>query len=190
MVHDSVTKLGNEILEKAENIFGAKDIGSASFLKFRFYNSKYPFLHFDELNNTYCIYLNFQTINSEDELRRAHFQISHEVIHLLAPSPPLAPTVFEEGLATFFSITHMEDIKEHEFVKDNVADMKKKNQDYYDALQKVKCVDNLIPKVALIRRLYPGIKISRFSEEHFLKLTCDKFLIKELSKKFKQHESN
>lgn len=45
--------------------------------------------------------------NCATDWERAYFQLAHEVIHLLSPSGKEETTVFEEGLATYFSICYM-----------------------------------------------------------------------------------
>ena len=66
--------------------------------------------------------------------KEALFQLSHEVIHLLSPAGTDGSSVFEEGLATYFSIANMQVLNYD--INENYISEKKYKQAY-------KLVDNL-----------------------------------------------
>lgn len=106
----------SDILKNAEKRYGKRD-PSWTLLGVEFTNLNqpeiwYPF--FSDGRKHLIIQLTKSASKNEKE---ALFQLSHEVIHLLSPAGKAHSSVFEEGLATYFSIANMQalnyDIDEH-----------------------------------------------------------------------------
>ncbi len=95
------SRLG-KFLEMAESEYGERD-KSWTILGVEFTDEKQPsnWYPFDSTEKDIIIQLTSDAANNE---KKALFQLSHEVIHVLSPNGTRKATYFEEGLATYFSI--------------------------------------------------------------------------------------
>ncbi len=95
------SRLG-EFLQMAENEYGERD-KSWTILGVEFTDEKQPsnWHPFDSKRKNIIIQLTKDAANDE---KRALFQLSHEVFHVLSPTGKRDSTYLEEGLATYFSI--------------------------------------------------------------------------------------
>lgn len=96
----------SEILNNAEKRYGKRD-QSWTLLGVEFTDLKQPetWYPFDSDKRKHLI-IQLTKKASKNE-KEALFQLSHEVIHVLSPAGKEGSSVFEEGLATYFSIANM-----------------------------------------------------------------------------------
>ncbi len=97
----TVTTLLGRFLKHAEDMFGPRD-RSYTLLGVEFCNKGQPqnwFPGYPECKHISIIL----TPECETDINQAIFQLSHEVVHALCPSPGHPANVLEEGLATSFS---------------------------------------------------------------------------------------
>lgn len=87
-----------DALAVAESRFGPRD-GAFNLLGYMF-DGAFPRLGVDLDQKTLLLFL---ADYSEQDFSQAIYQLSHEVVHMLAPAGSGRPTYLEEGLATLFS---------------------------------------------------------------------------------------
>jgi hypothetical protein len=106
----------SDILDNAEQRYGKRD-QSWTLLGVEFTNLDQPEIWYPFISKNRKHLIIQLTKNASKNEKEALFQLSHEVIHLLSPAGKEGSTVFEEGLATYFSIANMKtlnyDIDEH-----------------------------------------------------------------------------
>jgi hypothetical protein len=88
----------------AESRFGPSDM-TYSIVGYAFLDIQIPLLGQNPKKKELLLKLPKSVAN---DLRQAVYQLSHEVIHTLAPQGAVRPTVLEEGLATLFSEQYFE----------------------------------------------------------------------------------
>lgn len=176
MTEIRLNEIGNEIIRQMESLLGPR---KSAFRGFHFSDTTIPELNFD--GSMYFIHLTNYAKEWETE---AMFEIAHEVIHLLTPTTFDNVSVFEEGLATYFSFTYLRSIDQCEYAEQNLERAKINSPNYYEAYDGVSQVSNVFANVKLLREEYPNIKISDFGSEQFAKLTNDPNLINLFLQKF------
>ena len=91
-----------KIFEEAEFLFGPRDST---------YQLREPLITECFTANVVVYPFKFARIylssTSKIDRRLASYELSHEAIHLLGPAYTVAPTILEEGLATFFSLRYV-----------------------------------------------------------------------------------
>lgn len=123
----------SEILNNAEKRYGKRD-QSWTLLGVEFTNLKQPEIWYPYISkNRKHLIIQLTKSASKDE-KKALFQLSHEVIHLLSPAGKEGSSVFEEGLATYFSIENMKTLN-YDIDERYIADKK--------YIQAYKLIDNL-----------------------------------------------
>lgn len=165
--------LGHKILTEVEGLLGKRQ--PCHFGGFFEVEKNAPSFEYRPLPTFATCVINLNK-GLENEIYAA-FEISHEVIHLLTPVPPLEVTNFEEGLATYFSVYYLKSIGEIKFIEYKIEEFKINNPEYFDAYQSVKEVPGLFEKIKQIRIKEPEVKFSKFRIEHFKELTEDMNLI-------------
>ena len=112
----TITSRLSEILHNAEKRYGKRD-PSWTLLGVEFTHSAQPNVWYPFINQgrKHLIIQLPKAVSTHE--KKALYQLSHEVIHLLSPSGGKNSSVFEEGLATYFAIKNMQalqyDIDEH-----------------------------------------------------------------------------
>jgi len=97
----------SEILYNAEQRYGKRD-PSWTLLGVEFSNLNQPEIWYPFIKDGRKHVIIQLTQEASIDEKEALFQLSHEVIHLLSPAGSEGTTVFEEGLATYFSIINMQ----------------------------------------------------------------------------------
>lgn len=141
------------MLQEIENLYGERD-KSWTFIGIEFEQNG-PKIWFPGNCSNIAIQLNTNALNNEI---LAHYQLAHEVIHLLAPDGKMDAPNIEEGLATVYS----EDFVLREHKRSNLTSM----VSYVDAAERVR---ELLAFDAL------SIKKLRAIEPSFKKMTVDTF---------------
>ena len=108
---------------------------------------------------------------AKDDEEQLHFQLAHEVCHLLYPTMSLdgkheKPTVMNEGISTYFSVWAAGRFSSQEYIINN---LREHNQKYHFAMSKVQellekdqdCIKNL-------RLIEP--KLNKLTKSDFKKL--------------------
>jgi hypothetical protein len=96
----------SEILQNAEKRYGKRD-PSWTLLGVEFTNLNQPEIWYPFISDGRQHLIIQLTKSASKNEKEALFQLSHEVIHLLSPAGKEHSSVFEEGLATYFSIENM-----------------------------------------------------------------------------------
>jgi hypothetical protein len=96
----------SEILHNAEKRYGKRD-QSWTLLGVEFTNLEQPEIWYPFISDNRKHLIIQLTKSASKNEKEALFQLSHEVIHLLSPAGNNHSSVFEEGLATYFSIENM-----------------------------------------------------------------------------------
>jgi hypothetical protein len=142
------SKIGH-ILQEAEKRFGERD-KSYSILGVEFNQDGHPRIWYPGDCKNIVIQISLSCIN---DLNRAVFQVSHELIHCLSPTGIKSANCLEEGLANLFSI---------EYTRDNRHGIWTSSDPKYTAASKlveelfaidndiIKKVRNIIPTISLI----------------------------------------
>jgi hypothetical protein len=181
MTNERLSEIGNKILQNAESLLGIRQ--DVSFMGY-FVNERYSA---PQLTFNFSYYLIEITSLAKFNESEAEFQIAHEVIHLLTPlNTNESPTVFEEGLATYYSFYYLESINKHAIAEKYKAEILEKRLNYLEAYIAVNQIADLFFKVKLIRHQFPALKLSQFKREHFQKLTDDSDLVDLLIEPFKR----
>ena len=98
----SLKKELSKILEEAEVLFGPR-ISS--------YELREPLISECVVANVVVYPFRFARIylssESKTDRQLASYELAHEAIHVLGPAYAVAPTILEEGLATYFSLRYM-----------------------------------------------------------------------------------
>jgi len=155
----TIASLIGRAMQEAEAAYGARDAGYF-FAGYEFVDGV-PQLWFPGNANVVVMQL---SIEAQENLSRAAFQLSHEVIHLLNPVRAGLANVLEEGLATYF-----QGIFAPEFGNRWISDV----PSYIDAQTAVKRLLDMDPQAIsrlraeepclskisedMIRRLCPGV---------------------------------
>ena len=91
-----------KIFEEAENLFGPRDCS---------YQLREPLITECFTANVVVYPFKFARIylpgNCKLDRHLASYNLSHEAIHVLGPAYAVAPTILEEGLATYFSLRYV-----------------------------------------------------------------------------------
>lgn len=123
----TITSKLSHIIQTAECNYGERD-KTYTILGVEFTNNGNPQIWYP--GN--CKHIAIQiTMNCQNDLNRAVFQVAHEVIHCLSPSGGQNANVLEEGLANLFSIEYCK-----KFGHGN--SWVSSQQEYTDASKKVK----------------------------------------------------
>lgn len=173
----TLNDLGNEILLKAEMLLGSRH--NHPFIGFFYANIDNPVLNLN--GNMYLVYV---STKAKNDLVETHFQVSHEVIHLLSPTTFENVSVFEEGLATYFSIEHLKSIGFSNFAESNLEFIRTNNPKHFEAYMSVYNISDILQKVKKVREQNVDLKISDFAFEHFSEITDDKDAINYWTAKF------
>ncbi|MCK5916972.1 MAG: hypothetical protein KAG34_01010 [Cocleimonas sp.] len=96
----------SDILTNAENRYGKRD-PSWTLLGVEFTNLDQPQIWYPFISQNRKHLIIQLTKSASKNEKEALFQLSHEAIHLLSPAGTEGSSVFEEGLATYFSIQNM-----------------------------------------------------------------------------------
>lgn len=97
----TVTTLLGRFLKIAEEMFGPRDM-EFTILGVEFSEIDQPQIWFPEYPEKKFISI-ILTPGCETDFNRAIFQLSHEIVHALCPTPGYHANVLEEGVATYFS---------------------------------------------------------------------------------------
>jgi hypothetical protein len=157
-------------LHQAENMFGSK-IDDWSFCGVEF-NDTFPHLRY--YNDTGEVKISLRNSSIENNIQ-FHFQLSHEICHLLYPTTDVTsgafeqPTVLNEGISTIFSIMAVKNIDPE---NDIVGNIKEHNPNYYNAMLDVE---------ELLKIDYEAIKKVRVHQPYLNKITKKDFKKAELS---------
>ncbi|HIO91502.1 MAG TPA: hypothetical protein EYG68_01500 [Leucothrix mucor] len=100
------SRLG-EILHNAEQRYGKRDT-SWTILGIEFTNQNQPEIWYPSPSDGRKHVIIQLTKKASQDKKSALYQLSHEVIHLLSPAGRDGSSVFEEGLAVYFSISNMQ----------------------------------------------------------------------------------
>ena len=154
----------SETLKNAEQRYGERDL-SWTLLGVEFSDLKqpevwYPFIK----DNRKHIIIQLTKSASKNE-KEALFQLSHEVIHLLSPSGPKGSSVFEEGLASYFSIINLQKLNYD--INPNYISEKKYRQAYQLIADLYKNFDQTEVKIKQLR--HQTEKMSDITPEQFTK---------------------
>jgi len=144
------------------------------------FNNMGPHLRYYPENGGVAISLSER--DKEDEVQ-LHFQLAHEVCHLLYPTTNLtgergATTVLNEGVSTYFSVWAAGRFCSQDFLIDN---LKQHSHNYYGAMVVVRELLEINHEaIKLLRKLEP--QLNRLSFEHFkqAKIVASEALIHEL----------
>ncbi len=123
----------SDILNNAEQRYGKRD-QSWTLLGVEFSNLNQPEIWYPFISQKRKHLIIQLTKSASKNEKKALFQLSHEVIHLLSPAGKEGSSVFEEGLATYFSITNMKTLNYD--IDESYINEKKYKQAY-------KLIDNL-----------------------------------------------
>ncbi len=123
----------SDILNNAEQRYGKRD-QSWTLLGVEFTNLDQPEIWYPFISKNRKHLIIQLTKSASKNEKEALFQLSHEVIHLLSPAGKEGSTVFEEGLATYFSIANMKTLN-YDIDENYIAEKKYK--------QAYKLIDNL-----------------------------------------------
>ena len=114
----------SEILHNAEQRYGKRD-ASWTLLGVEFSNLNQPEIWYPFISDGRKHIIIQLTQKASTDEKEALFQLSHEVIHLLSPAGTEGSSVFEEGLAAYFSIINMQALNYH-IDQDYIAEKKYK----------------------------------------------------------------
>ena len=95
----SLAEIFAQMLREAQDYYGPRD-KSFSYVGFLFSGPNPRVIHYQSGSPGDVIIILSDA--AALDMRRACFELSHEVVHLLSPATPETVTVFEEGLATTF----------------------------------------------------------------------------------------
>ena len=123
----------SDIINNAEQRYGKRD-QSWTLLGVEFSNLNQPEIWYPFISKNRKHLIIQLTKSASKNEKEALFQLSHEVIHLLSPAGKEGSSVFEEGLATYFSIANMKTLN-YDIDENYIAEKKYK--------QAYKLVDNL-----------------------------------------------
>lgn len=161
-------KLFNELLAKAETLYGQRD-KSYAIHDIVMSNEDEPGIDFID-DYTIIISLGKDCISPTTDITK--YQLSHEIIHCLQPNEQQDVTILEEGVAVYYSLQCSPDIR--------ISTLEYKIA--YDLINELLVYDNeLIKKV----RMYES-NLSRLTPTILLNACHDipMYLISELTKKF------
>ncbi len=154
----------SEILKNAEQRYGKRDL-SWTLLGVEFSNLKHPEIWYPFVSDGRKHIIIQLTKTASKNEKEALFQLSHEVIHLLSPAGLEGSSVFEEGLATYFSIINLQKLN-YDINQDYISE-KKYQQAYQLVADLYKNFDQTEAKIKQLR--HQTKKISDITPEQFTK---------------------
>lgn len=161
--YENAELLIESLLKIAEEVFGKRIVG-IKFAGICFTNDDYPFI-VKYTKKLYGISLTKSTLSN---IQQFYFQLSHEIIHLLAPYNGKSNKL-EEGMAVFFSRLVMKMITGNDDYFEKYLKGKENDDDYLDAynlILEIMRIDKGIVKKVRVKT--PIIK--KIQEIDFLKV--------------------
>lgn len=165
------SRLG-DILLKAEQMYGQRD-KAYTILGFEFIDDR-PQVWFPKNNNNVLIQLNIDCMN---DITRAIFQLSHEIVHCLCPIGSRSANILEEGLATHFSLSYT--------LANTGVMMGIAEQEYIMANKLVSQLLGIDPQIIIkVRQVQPTISLMKVEDFLSINPTLDVQLITQLCQPF------
>ncbi len=154
----------SDILKNAEQHYGKRDL-SWTLLGVEFSNLKSPEIWYPFIKDNRKHLIIQLTKSASKNEKEALFQLSHEVIHLLSPAGPEGSSVFEEGLASYFSIINLQKLN-YDINQDYISE-KKYRQAYQLIADLYKNFDQVDIRIKQLRQ--QTRKISDITPKQFTK---------------------
>lgn len=177
--YNKLQEIGNSSLDEVEMLIGKREV--SKFNEFQFWDKTYPQLIGDNKIG-YTIFVSQLAKKSEHE---AIYQISHEVVHLLSPTTKENVSLFEEGLATYFSLDQLRKKGFNSIADSNLVYLENNHKNYFIAYELVSKLPDIYSKFKSWRDSTLNQKISDLRESEIQKIFgCELILASNLARKF------